>query len=426
MHAPFDGLGIEGLADGRRETEAGEVVGSGELGAGLHEHADGCGRGVPDGDLVILENLVPLAGAEPALVDDLGDAVGPGGRHAVRGAGDPSGVGGAPVDVVGVEVEAPLAGEVVLDDSVVAMDGALGLAGGAGRVVHDGVVVAGGGYGAELVGGVAHQLVVIEVAAGEGLGGTTVLIDDDDVLEGRELGDDGFDLLAELGLGDEDPGAAVLHAVAHGVGAEGGEEGADDASGLEGPEDREVDLGDALHEGEDAVALLDAEPSEDVGELVGLAAHVIVGVGLGLAVLALPDHGGLVALAVEDVTVDGLVGEVEAAVGQPVDLALDAGPVEGCTSGFVVAEVGVVAGGGGFGDGLVALHGHGRASPVGSIQGFKRGKCREGMGGAASGARLAAAAGARRECHMPGLRAVARPCRRARPRSEGPGALARR
>ena len=91
------------------------------------------------------------------------------------------------------------------------------------------------------------------------------------------------------------------------------------------------------------VALLDAERAEDVGEAVGVAAHVVVGVGLLLAVLALPEHGGLVAVAVDDVAVYRLVGEVEPAAGEPVDLLLDAGPVERRPGGIVVGEVGVVA-----------------------------------------------------------------------------------
>ena len=75
-----------------------------------------------------------------------------------------------------------------------------------------------------------------------------------------------------------------------------------------------------------SVALLDAECAEDVGEAVGVAAHVVVGVSLLLAVLAFPEHGGLVAVAVNDMAVYGLVGEVESAAGEPIDLLLHARP----------------------------------------------------------------------------------------------------
>ena len=77
LDAPLDGLRVEGLADGCGEAEVGEVERSGKLRAGLHEHADGRRGGVPDGDHVVLQYLVPLARAEPAFVDDLGDAVRP-------------------------------------------------------------------------------------------------------------------------------------------------------------------------------------------------------------------------------------------------------------------------------------------------------------------------------------------------------------
>ena len=84
-----------------------------------------------------------------------------------------------------------------------AVDGALGLSGGAGGVVHDGVVVARRGEGAEIVRGLVHQDVVVEVALGEGLGGASVLVDDDDVLEVRQLREDLRDLLPQFRLGDE-------------------------------------------------------------------------------------------------------------------------------------------------------------------------------------------------------------------------------
>ena len=141
---------------------------------------------------------------------------------------------------------------------------------------------------------------------------------------------------AEVGGGDEDGRAAVLEAVADGVGAEGGEEGAGDAAGLERAEDGDVGLGEAVHEDEDAVALGRAEAAEDVGELVGLQAHLVEGVALLLHVLAHPEHGEALAAALGGVPVDALPGDVEPAAGQPGDLPLDRGPVEG-GAGVVVA-----------------------------------------------------------------------------------------
>ena len=77
LDAPLDGLGVEGFADGRGKAQVRQVVRLRQFRAGLHEHAYGGGGGVPDGYVVVLEYLVPLAGAEAAFVDDLGYAVGP-------------------------------------------------------------------------------------------------------------------------------------------------------------------------------------------------------------------------------------------------------------------------------------------------------------------------------------------------------------
>ena len=63
------------------------------------------GRGVPDGDVLVGEDPVPAPGVEFGLVDDHGHAVRQRRDDAVGGAGDPAGVGRAPEDVVGVQVE---------------------------------------------------------------------------------------------------------------------------------------------------------------------------------------------------------------------------------------------------------------------------------------------------------------------------------
>ena len=227
-----------------------------------------------------------------------------------------------------MEVEGPLARGVLLEHRVVAVDRALGLARRPRRVVHDRVVVAGGVDAVEDVGGGRHEVLVADVAVGERLGAAAVLVDDDDVPEVGAGGEDVGDALAEVGGGDEDGCAAVLEAVADGVGAEGGEEGAGDAAGLEGAEDGDVGLGEAVHEEEDAVALGCAEAAEDVGELVGFEAHLVEGVALLLHVLAHPEHGEAVAAALHGVPVDALPADVEAAAGEPADLPVDSGPVE--------------------------------------------------------------------------------------------------
>ena len=90
--------------------------------------------------------------------------------------------------------------------------------------------------------------------------------------------------------------------------------GADASAGEHG--DRQ--LGDHRHVDGDAVALRDAEPLEDVGEPLHVAVQVGVGDRAGVAGLALPVVGDLVAVAGLDVAVDGVVTDVELAADEPL------------------------------------------------------------------------------------------------------------
>ncbi len=146
-----------------------------------------------------LEDPVPALGVELGLVDDH--------RHAVRerrddpvgGARHPAGVGGAPEDVVGVEVERQLAGDVVGDDRGVDVHGALRLAGGAAREVDEGDVLGVGGADLVRVVGGRQQAPVVVRAGHVRLG--PALADEDDVLElGQRRPDPGdLPLVEQLG-----------------------------------------------------------------------------------------------------------------------------------------------------------------------------------------------------------------------------------
>ena len=106
LQAPDDGLGVERLADAGDEPQRRQVVRAGER---RRRPASASGsRSAPCTRRVTrcsLEDPVPALGVEVALVDDAGHAVGERGDDPVRRAGDPAGVGGAPEDVVGVQVE---------------------------------------------------------------------------------------------------------------------------------------------------------------------------------------------------------------------------------------------------------------------------------------------------------------------------------
>ena len=146
---PHPRLGVDGLADRAEHPQRRQVVALDLLCPPLHEGTDGGGCGVELGDAVALDDvpqpiLVPgvavVADAQffagrvgGALVDDRGGAVGQRPVDDVAVAGDPTDVGGAPVDVgVGAQVEHDPVGERDLGQVAAAgVHDALGLGGGA-------------------------------------------------------------------------------------------------------------------------------------------------------------------------------------------------------------------------------------------------------------------------------------------------------
>ena len=220
-----------------------------------------------------------------------------------------------------------MSGDPLLDYGLVAMEDAFGFSGGAGGVVHDGEVVLGRLGHVEVVGvGVGHQLVVVEVAVVQTVGGTSVFVDGDDIFERLDVWQDAGDFLAQVWTRDEVFCAGVEHAVAYGVGAECGEEGCDDAAGFEDSHCGDVELGQAVHEDEYAVAEFDAEVLHDGAEAVGFLFELGVGVAFFFAVFADPDHCEFVAVSVGDVAVDSLVSVVQAATREPIHVLESVSP----------------------------------------------------------------------------------------------------
>src|SRR5690606_5113126 len=105
---PAPCLGVDRLAHAAQQAQGAEVVLRGDVLAPLHRRADRGGRGVEQGDLVLLDDLPPAAlvrEVRGALVDDLGGAVGHRAVDHVGVPGDPADVGRAPVHVaLGLEV----------------------------------------------------------------------------------------------------------------------------------------------------------------------------------------------------------------------------------------------------------------------------------------------------------------------------------
>ena len=107
---PHPRLGIDRLADGAQQPQAGEIVLVRPLIAPFDEGADGGGRGVENADAVLLDDLpeaVFVGQLGRPFVHDGGGAVGERAVDDVAVAGHPADVGRAPVGVVFLEVEDP-------------------------------------------------------------------------------------------------------------------------------------------------------------------------------------------------------------------------------------------------------------------------------------------------------------------------------
>ena len=117
--------------------------------------------------------------------------------------------------------------------------------------------------------------------------------------------------------GDDEFGFGVVDARAQ---CGGGEPGEDDRMGQAEActgEDRDDGLGDHRHVDRDAVAGDEAEFGQGVGGLADVGEQIGVGDVAAVAGFTFPVDGDLVAVAVEDVAVDAVVGDVELAVGEP-------------------------------------------------------------------------------------------------------------
>ncbi len=118
-------------------------------------------------------------------------------------------------------------------------------------------------------------------------------------------------------LSDHRLGIGVDDAVGEGVGGEPPEHHGVHRPDAGAGQHRHRQLRDHPHVDGDAVAPLHSQRAQGVGELAHLFVQVPIGDVAGVAGLAHPVIGDLVALRVE-VTIEAVVGEVELAVGEPL------------------------------------------------------------------------------------------------------------
>ena len=169
------------------------------------------------------------------------------------------------------------------------------------------------------------------------------------------------DLRALLRRRHEHLRAGIRQAVARRVRAERREQRARHAARLQRAEDGGVQLRHAVHEAEDAVALRDAQLPEHVGELVRHAARLRRRCTAPVRRPCPPrSQQSFVAVPVDDVPVDRLVGDVQPPPGQAIELVDDVRVVEGRADrrrsrrGWGARGTGST---GGFGDGRVVHRG---------------------------------------------------------------------
>jgi hypothetical protein len=173
---------------------------------------------------------------------------------AVGGAGDPARIGGAPEDVVGVQVERRRGGRVVRHYRAMHVHRPFRHAGGAAREVQERGVFRSGAFGLEL----ARERVQVSG------------FNANHVLERRHLCRNLLHLaLVERLGGDEHLAAAEVDARLERLGAERREKRRYHGAALERAEHRGVKLGNAAAQHEHYVALGDAETAQQVGEAIG-------------------------------------------------------------------------------------------------------------------------------------------------------------
>ena len=333
---PHPGLGIDRLAHRAEDAQGAHVVLVGHLTAALHESPDRRGRRVKDRAAVLLDHLpegTRLGGTGRTLIHHCGGAIGKGAVDDVAVAGDPAHIGRAPVDVVVLDVEDPLEGEV--GPEVVAGGGVhhpLGLAGGAGGIEHKQPVLAGHRLGRAVGALGLHQPVPPVVAAllhGAVATGTIQPAHHQHGLHTRSpaLGAESLVhrrlerhrlVLAEAAIGgDHGLGLAIDQPVAQGIGREAPEHhrvgGADAGAGQHG----NGRLRHHRHIEGHQIALADPQRLERVGGPANLSMQLAVAEGARVARFALPDQGRLLGAGTVEVAVEAVEAQVGGAALKP-------------------------------------------------------------------------------------------------------------
>ena len=273
---------------------------------------------------------VPRGRVGRAFVHEARRAVGERAVHEIGVARHPADVGGAPVDVVVLEVEDPLRGRVDPDEIAGRrVQDALRLARRARRVQDVERVL-----GVHLLGIAGnrrrfHQPVPPVLASLVKRDRRARAPHDDDVLDRRRSRERLVgDLLQRHHVAsppaavrrDEEPRALVVDPVAQRLGREAPEDDRVDRPDPRAGEHRDRELRDHREVERDAVALADPEAPQDVGELGDLAVEVAVGQRPLVPRFPFPDQRGLVFPSARQVPVEAVDGHVQLSPDEPLRL----------------------------------------------------------------------------------------------------------
>jgi hypothetical protein len=276
---PVEDLGRERLAAGTDRFER-EIVSLGRV-VDPHQHADRRRRDERPRHVERRHQREGGFGVEPRhRVADDGLAVVPCGEDEVAERADPRPVGGRPVDAVEVTLEVHRERGTVPDPDAVAVEHPLGWAGRAAGVEDDR-----GRVGVRF-GGVESLLRKAIGERGRALGrsvgvlGPRSVLGPSDVLDPAMRGlDDVFQRVAvgrhvergsrHVRIGDDDPRAAVVEAIAQGVGAEQDRQGKRDRAELPAREVGQDVLGALGEDDRHAIPTLDPALGEPVREAIG-------------------------------------------------------------------------------------------------------------------------------------------------------------
>ncbi|KAF5036627.1 hypothetical protein DSECCO2_573070 [anaerobic digester metagenome] len=269
---PLERLGVERLADGAEHAQRREIVLRRPLVTVAHEHPDGGRGGVEDRHPEVLDQ--PPVGAGVRVVrrplgDDDGRADGERAVDDITVAGDPAGVGGAPEDVVLLDVEDALR-RVVGPDHVASarVHDPLRRPGRAARIEDEERVFRVHHLRRAVGRGLCYEGRVVDLAGRVEAGGCALAPEDDDPLDGRCVAERlSRDLSERDGLpppvadvrGDEDLRSRIVDPHRKRVRPEPAED-----DGVDGPDPgagkhRDDLLGDERHVDADPVTFPDAE-----------------------------------------------------------------------------------------------------------------------------------------------------------------------